>query len=281
VIPADVAAAATPASLVETLHATVRDGRERGAIARQFAEVSRLIENVRDRLTGDMYATFTTMMRAAREETAAAGRSLDALAHALAAVQRFSAAVAGMAAENMVRGGGWLFLDLGRRVERARVVAGEVACALDQPPPRIETGLKLVLELCDSAITYRGRYQTVIQPAPVLDLVLADQGNPRGLAFQLAAMHALLDELTDGGIGRELMAGAVAGMLVEVEALVSDVLRASDQAAAATDLPERLRAIKTGLGDLSDRVTRRYFVLLPAAQALGWDAEAAPLVGAA
>jgi uncharacterized alpha-E superfamily protein len=234
---------------------------------------------VRDRLTGDMYATFTTMLRAAREETAAAGRSLDALAHALAAVQRFSAAVAGMAAENMVRGGGWLFLDLGRRIERGRVITAEVACALDQPPPRIEIGLRLVLELCDSAITYRGRYQTVIQPAPVLDLVLADQGNPRGLAFQLAAMHTLLDELVGDAGGRELMAGAAAGLLAEAEALVSSVLVAPDQAVAAALLPGRLRAVKTGL---SDRVTRRYFALLPAAQALGWDSEAAAaLVGAA
>ncbi len=199
VIPSDVAATATPATLAEMLHATVREGRERGAIARQFAEVARLTELVRDRLTGDMYGTFTTMLRAAREETAAASRSLDALAHALASVQRFSAVVAGMAAENMVRGGGWLFLDLGRRIERARIVAAEVACALDQPPARIETGLRLVLELCDSAITYRSRYQTVIQPAPVLDLVLADRGNPRGLAFQLVAMHTLLDELAEGG----------------------------------------------------------------------------------
>jgi uncharacterized circularly permuted ATP-grasp superfamily protein/uncharacterized alpha-E superfamily protein len=281
VIPADVAAAATPASLAETLHATVREGRERGVIARQFAEVARLVETVRDRLTGDMYATFTTMLRAAREETVAAGRSLDALAHALAAVQRFSAAVAGMASENMVRGGGWLFLDLGRRIERARVVTAEVACALDQPPPRIEIGLKLVLELCDSAITYRGRYQTVIQPAPVLDLVLADHGNPRGLAFQLATMHTLLDELVGEASGRELMAGAAAGLLAEAEALVTLVLEAPDQAMAAATLPQRLRAIKTGLGDLSDRVTRRYFALLPAAQALGWDGEAAALAGAA
>jgi uncharacterized alpha-E superfamily protein len=205
-------------------------------------------------------------------------------------VQRFSAAVAGMAAENMVRGGGWMFLDLGRRIERAQAVTAEVGIALDQPAPRIETGLRLVLELCDSAITYRSRYLTVIQPAPVLDLVLADQGNPRGLAFQLLSIHTLLDELSGSGAhgvpgvgedGRELMAGAAAGLLAEAEALVAEVLAAGDQAAAAAALPPRLAAIGAGLTALSDRITRRYFALLPAAQALGWDGAAPALQGMA
>jgi uncharacterized circularly permuted ATP-grasp superfamily protein/uncharacterized alpha-E superfamily protein len=284
VIPREAAVvSSTHASLMDVLLGTVRDGRQRGAIARQFNDVARLTESVRDRLTGDMYATFTTTLRAAREETQTAGRNLDALAHALASVQRFSAAVAGMAAENMVRGGGWLFLDLGRRVERAQAVTTEVGIALDQPAQRIETGLRLVLELCDSAITYRSRYLNVIQPAPVLDLVLADQGNPRGLAFQLLSMHGLLDELSgtaagvtvegadDADTGRGLMAVAAAGLLAEVEALVAEVLAAPDQAAAAAMLPPRLEAIGSGLTGLSDRITRRYFALLPERQALGWD----------
>jgi uncharacterized alpha-E superfamily protein len=194
-----------------------------------------------------------------------------------------------MAAENMVRGGGWLFLDLGRRIERAQAVTTEVGIAMDQPAARIETGLRLVLELCDSAITYRSRYLTVIQPAPVLDLVLADQGNPRGLAFQLLSMHSLLDELSgnsrDGAAddeedARGLMAGAAAGLLAEAEALVAEVLATPDQAAAAAALPPRLKAIGRGLTGLSDRITRRYFALLPAAQALGWDG-AAPAMEAA
>ena len=283
VIPREAAAATTQTGLTESLLATVREGRPRGAIARQFAEVARLTESVRDRLTGDMYATFTSTLRWAREETVTAGRNLDALSHALASVQRFSAAVAGMAAENMVRGGGWLFLDLGRRIERAQAVTTEVAIVLDQPAARIETGMRLVLELCDSAITYRSRYLTVIQPAPVLDLVLADQGNPRGLAFQLLAMHGLLDELNDSGAngvpaegegGRERMAVAAAGLLAEVEALVGEVLADPDQAAAAAALPPRLQAIGNSLTGLSDRITRRYFALLPAPQALGWDGAA-------
>ena len=278
VIEKEEASADAPATMTAALLASIRDT---GAIAANFANVARLTERVRDRLTGDMYATFTQTLRAARQDVAATGHSLDALAHGMVSVMRFSTAVAGVAAENMVRGGGWLFLELGRRIERAQAVASEIGFALDLPAARIETGLHLVLELCDSAITYRSRYMNILQPAPVLDLVLADQGNPRGLAFQLAQMHALLDELTAGGGPRELLAGATAGLLVEVETLVETLLVADQQAAVAAAMAAALHGVAAGIAALSDRITRRYFALLPAAQAVGVGAAQADLRGAA
>ena len=177
------------------------------------AFATRFTDSVRDRLTGGMYAAFTQALRPARVEAASARRSLDELAHALVAVLRFSTTFAYVAAENMVPGGAWIFLELGHRLERAHAVAAEIGFALDLPPPRMEAGLRLVLELCVSAITYRARYFHVVQPSPVLALVLAYQGHPRSFAFQCAAMHALLDELTGESGAREAMAGTIAGLL--------------------------------------------------------------------
>jgi uncharacterized circularly permuted ATP-grasp superfamily protein/uncharacterized alpha-E superfamily protein len=278
VIEQEEAGAEAPATMTAALLASTR---EPGVIAANFTSVARLTERVRDRLTGDMYATFTQTLRAARHDVAATGHSLDALAHGMVSIMRFSTAVAGVAAENMVRGGGWLFLELGRRIERAQAVASEVGFALDLPAARIETGLHLVLELCDSAITYRSRYMNILQPAPVLDLVLADQGNPRGLAFQLAQMHTLLDELTGEGGPREMLAGATAGLLVEVETLVETLVATDTQASAAAAMPAALHGVAAGIAALSDRITRRYFALLPAVQALGVGAPMADLRGAA
>lgn len=278
VIPAEAATSVSTSTMAAALLASVR---EAGSIGRQFGRLARMTESVRDRLTGDMYATFTQALRTARADAAAVGSSQDELAHGMVSILRFSTAVAGVAAENMVRGGGWLFLDLGRRIERAHTVATEVAFALDQPPARIDVGLRLVLELCDSSITYRNRYLNVLQPAPVLDLVLADQGNPRGLAFQLAQTHALLDELSGESVVREMLAGAAAGLLVEVETLVEGVLAAEDQAVAASEMPARLLGVAKGVTALTERITRRYFTLLPAVQTLGLSGEAATLRGAA
>ncbi len=275
--------AASPATLGDALLATTRPrvpGGQGGGLPRMFGEIARLTESVRDRLTDDMYATFVQSLALARSETEAVGRHLDRLGGAMIGIQRFCTAVSGVAAENMVRGGGFLFLDLGRRLERAHAVLSEVAAGLDQTPAQIEGGLSLILELCDSAITYRSRYLNVVQAAPVLDLVLVDQGNPRGLAFQLVAMHDHLDELNPSGFGREALAGAAAGMLARTEAMVTTVLEADDQATAASRLPDALRGLAGEIASVSDGIVRRYFALLPPVQTVGWGGDVA-LQGAA
>jgi uncharacterized alpha-E superfamily protein len=179
----------------------------------------------------------------------------------------------------MVRGGAWLFLDLGRRIERAQAIASEVGFALDQPPARIEGGLRLILELCDSVITYRSRYLTILQPAPALDLVLADESNPRALAFQLVAISRSLSEVA--GEADRALPDEAASLLAEAEAMVAHVLAAQDQTVAAAALPPRLEAVGNRIAALSDAVTRRYFALLPARQTLGIEGAAQALKGAA
>ncbi len=260
-----------------------------GAIHAMLGRVTRMIGLLRDQVTGEMH---TVSARGLREVEDALGRidvrrdgqALDATSQAMSRVLAFSATLSGLAAENMVRGGGRLFLDLGRRVERAEAVADQIACTLEFPgaaqqPARVEHGLRLALELCDSSITYRSRYLTVLQPAPALDLVLADDGNPRGLAFQLAAMRALLSEIADGGDSS--LAAAAAALQDEPQAMVRMVSEASDQSVAALFLPARLRALRDAVAGLSDRVSRRYFALLPTARTVGIEALPRPMRGAA
>jgi uncharacterized circularly permuted ATP-grasp superfamily protein len=129
--------------------ALLRNVAEGGVVSGLFAQVARLVASVRDRLTADMYATFTLPLRSLRAE-ASRSRELEGLEQAMGGVLRYTASVAGVAAENMVRAGGYTFLDLGRRVERAQSVAAQLRFALAQPPSRIEGGLRLALELCDS-----------------------------------------------------------------------------------------------------------------------------------
>jgi uncharacterized circularly permuted ATP-grasp superfamily protein/uncharacterized alpha-E superfamily protein len=253
--------------------------RDDGAVTQLAERIAALTAMVRDRLTADMYATFTLTLRAARAEMQQAGDNLDAIGRAMIAVLRFATAVAGVAAESMVRGGAWLFLDLGRRVERAQAIASEVGFALDEPPARIEGGLRLILELCDSVITYRSRYLTVLQPAPALDLVLADPSNPRALAFQLEAIARNLSEVSSAA--DSALPDEAASLLAEAEAIVAGLVAAPDQATAAANLPPRLEALANRIAALSDAVTRRYFALLPVTQTLGMAGAAPALRGAA
>jgi uncharacterized alpha-E superfamily protein len=260
-----------------------------GAIHAMIGRVSRMTGLLRDRVTGEMHAVMARGVAELedaleqirpREE----GKAVDAAISAMSRVQVFAATVAGLAAENMVRGGGRLFLDLGRRVERAQAVADELACALELPgadiqPALVEHGLRLALELRDSVITYRSRYSGVLQPAPALDLMLADPGNPRGLAFQLVTAGTLLNEIA--GTQDAALAGIATTLLAGAESMVRTVEAAQDQARAATLLPPRLRELRDAVADLSDRVSRRYFALLPTARSVGIEAAAPALLGAA
>ncbi|WP_424812337.1 circularly permuted type 2 ATP-grasp protein [Roseococcus sp. YIM B11640] len=232
--------------------------------------IAGLMESVRDRLTADMHATFKQTLRDAEAALDGGPLALPDLGRALLPSLRFANAVAGIASENMVRGGARLFLELGRRIERAQAVAGEVAIALDGPPARIEAGLRLILELCDSVITYRSRYLAVLQPAPALDLVLADPANPRGLAFQLEAIRSALLEIAGGADAGT--AAEVARVLAETQAFTPRLLAAPNQAEEASGrLPEELRRIAAAIRDISDQIGRRYFALLPPARAIGVD----------
>lgn len=266
-----------------------RAAGSQGPIHAQLRQVSRLMALLRDRLTGQMYRMASRSLRAVegafgRIDSRRDGQALDAALLAMSDILAFAATMSGLVAENMVRGGGRLFLDLGRRVERAASVAERVARVLEFPgvaqqPVRAEHGLRLALELCDSLITYRSRYLAVLQPALVLDLLLADEGNPRGLAFQLVTARALLGEIA--GSADSSLAAPVTGLLADVHAMVGMVSGAGDQAVAAAALPPGLRALRDAMAELSDRLTRRYFALLPPARTVGVDAAMQTVRGAA
>jgi uncharacterized circularly permuted ATP-grasp superfamily protein/uncharacterized alpha-E superfamily protein len=260
-----------------------------GAIHALLGRVSRLAGLVRDRVTGEMYAVIARGLRnlegaLQRIPASRDSQALDAAKKAMTRVLVFAATVAGLAAENMVRGGGRLFLDLGRRVERAQAVADELACALefDGPatqPAQVEHGLRLALELRDSVITYRSRYLAVLQPAPALDLILADEGNPRGFAFQIIEARALLVGI--GGTAESSLVSEADALLAEAGAIVHDVAQSLDQARAALRLPARIRALSAGVAELSDHLSRRYFALLPVAQSVGLSGMEPSMQGAA
>ena len=55
--------------------------------------------------------------------------------------------------------------------------------------------LEALLEVADSIMTYRSRYLARVQLAPVLDLLLTDESNPRSVAFQLACCAAHVEQL--------------------------------------------------------------------------------------
>jgi uncharacterized alpha-E superfamily protein len=98
-------------------------------------------------------------------------------------------AFAGLQNENLSRTFGFRFMDLGRRIERAYSTALLIKTVVGVVNSDEHAVLSELLDVMDNSITYRRRYRDVMQVAPVLDLLLTDESNPRSLVFQLAAIQ--------------------------------------------------------------------------------------------
>ncbi len=92
--------------------------------------------------------------------------------------------ISGLSMENMTRGHGWNFQNLGRRIERSLHLCNLIHSTLVHSGKERESLHWLLLQCADSLITYRRRYFTSIHSKPVIDLLVCDPLNPRSLAFQ-------------------------------------------------------------------------------------------------
>lgn len=245
---------------------------ERRGLATVLDAIQRLTSMLRDRFSADMTAAVGPLMAEVRQRVLSVRGNLDPLLAALDDVVRFVATLSGLAQENMTRGTGWLFLDLGRRIERAEFVLSAALGPFQQSPIDWDAAMRLALELCDSTITYRTRYLGQLQPAPVLDLVVLDDSNPRAFAFQLRAIKHHLERL-----------GQASGTLVpslpdSLEADLQQVVRQfgteektwRHEGLTLAMLRDVAKEADERLEALSEAITRAYFSHVPAAQAVGF-----------
>ena len=143
----------------------------------------RVINDLHDELDG-LDAALAGGLASAPEE------ALDPLVTGLVALS-------GLMQESMVRGVGWRFMELGKRVERAeqiittlRILTFPIAGEADK-----STLLIALLTTMDVLITYRRRARQRAGIELGLELVLLDSSNPRSLLFQLERLQQHLVEL--------------------------------------------------------------------------------------
>jgi len=181
------------------------------------------------------------------------------------------AALSGLGTESMTRGPGWRFMDMGRRLERALHTARLVRGTLAHWPGELTPLLEALLEIADSSMTYRYRYLASLQLAPVLDLLLIDETNPRSVGFQVNALADHVKNLPSKGTdplrnreSRVMVACQAALRLADVEAL------AESQPDGSRPLLDRfLHETVEHLWHLSESLTKTYFTLTGPARHLG------------
>ena len=185
---------------------------------------------LRQRLSTEQWAVIRAMRETFGQALPhVAGDRLPTLARVLPALDRLAlqlAAVTGAQTDRMTRDHGWRFLTVGRLLERLIGMATALAAFVDEGALEQVDGSEVLLELFDSAITFRARYQRHEDLLALTDLLVLDSANPRALAGVLRRLRTELRKLPLD----EATAGAVlAALPAEGAGLSLDELRGLDE----------------------------------------------------
>jgi uncharacterized circularly permuted ATP-grasp superfamily protein/uncharacterized alpha-E superfamily protein len=165
------------------------------ALRATIQHIRGLVDVLRDRISYDAWQSLRDIERALTEFKIEKGDRIipviDLLNRLVVGFLSFS----GMSSESMTRGLAWFVLDTGTRIERgiavAKLIDGTLSVQIDDEPLLLDA----LLEITDSSLTYRRRYLTTVTAPAVADLIVADETNPRSVAYQSARIERNLAAL--------------------------------------------------------------------------------------
>jgi uncharacterized circularly permuted ATP-grasp superfamily protein/uncharacterized alpha-E superfamily protein len=237
---------------------TVFDDAHEFGLAADLGRLGWCATQSRSRLSAEHWRSISVMQRQFQEAGATQHDPLEALDRLLVALT----ALSGFALDDMTQDDGWRLLMLGRRLERVQFLAGLLADRLAPGTPLRQGELEWLLDLGGVSITYRTRHVSTPQLAPVLRLLVFDQGSPRALYFQWRAIQeALLDLARSIGAPteepfEEPMTQLAAATLAAIDE-ESEIGTARRQGFAAA-----LTELASAAGRVSDRLVSRHFSLV-------------------
>ena len=244
-----------------------------GTIAYSVDRLISTVRAVRDQMSTSTWmvlapverimASTTRLILRSRADAGAGDAALDLgpdLARAHDEILHGVLALTGLQAESMVHDPAWMFMDVGRRIERAVTLADlTLAMFADAQDTDVEQALlESYLVANESSVIYRRRNRGLYQAASVAELLLFDPTNPRSMIFCLDKMNADLssvpETLRSAGAER-----AVQDMIAELRrGDPADLVRV-DADRRRPELVELMTTLRTGARELSDLLTRTRF----------------------
>jgi uncharacterized circularly permuted ATP-grasp superfamily protein/uncharacterized alpha-E superfamily protein len=249
-----------PETLEAELIAAIFDPERGGSLRDSVEQLYRLAMLVRDRTSHDMWRALNQLhhrlMPPATSLVVLAGDAVGVLNQALLGLAAFH----GLARENMTRAQAWRFLDMGLRIERAVYLCTLLDATLRSPDAENPSVLEAVLEVADSSITFRSRYNLLPHVPAVFDLVLLDDKNPRSVLFQIAQLgqhfeHLPRERETAPGSGRNILREC----LDRLKQLDARELAPPRDRWAQSQVSRAIKETLRDLPKLSDAIAASYF----------------------
>ncbi|MGA9411152.1 MAG: circularly permuted type 2 ATP-grasp protein [Roseobacter sp.] len=156
---------------------------------------------------------------------------------------------AGLVHENMYRSDGWRFLSLGVSLERAANMCAVLAACVPEDAP---TGaLDLALEIGDSVVSHRSRFQVSANTISVVDLLGLDPKNPRSVRYHVSRAKEHIAQLPRQSSGHLLTEVARQVLMAETKLATSRVLEVT---------PAYLIQMRQEILDISDALNDHHLV---------------------
>lgn len=214
------------------------------------ADTQRVVNDLRDELDS-LEEALQPGLNAAPEE------ALDPLVTTLLALS-------GLWHESMIRGLGWRFMDMGRRVEKALQSVRLLRSTLVQVLPEEEqqTVLEAILMSAETLITFRRRHHPGNDMSHGLALLLHDNSNPRSVFYQIELLRRHLQELPSSAHGagladedRSMLEASTAIQLSTTEALLIE----DETGTTRIGLDQLLSRLQHLLQETSAQISSKYF----------------------
>jgi uncharacterized alpha-E superfamily protein len=212
---------------------------------------------VRNRLSARYWRGVVGLQRQVQEAAVSRGSSREVYERLLLSL----AALTGFSEEDMMHDEGWRVMRLGRRIERMQFIAEVLVRQLESAQATSAETIEWLLEVCDSTPIYRARYLGAPRLSRLLALLLHDDGHPMALEFLRHSIDHDLEELARSLNGERERGVPEAPPVPAGPAELLDAGTAAGEQARA-QLAASLRELESRAGDLSDRLSRRYFVLI-------------------
>jgi uncharacterized alpha-E superfamily protein len=235
--------------------------RSQGAVGYNLDAMARAAAVLRDRLSPEQFGLVRSMADGLQAQLASAPAGVPTTSQALAALEAVAlqlAAVTGAQTDRMTRDHGWRLLSVGRLIERLSGMSGVLTRLLPAIDPRGGSAVAtaLLLDLFDSGITFRARYQRHEDLLALVDLLVLDDTNPRAFAGTLRRLRTELGKLPGPAdwrdAMRELLPRTGGGLTIDDLRGLSGLQTRARVVALAAALTEQAAT-------LSDLIGQRYF----------------------
>lgn len=214
---------------------------------------------LRERLSSEHWGMIRQMREAFATAMEVPAGELPTLAQVLPALDTLAlhlAAVTGAQTDRMTRDHGWRLLTVGRLLERLLGIAVRLAAFVEAGALTRAGGVERLLELFDSVITFRARYQRHEDLLALADVLVLDDANPRSFAGVLRRLRTEIGKLPGDAASRatllQLLPAEGAGLTLEA-------LRGLDDAALGVQLGALADRLAGAAAALSDQVGERFF----------------------